>query len=1067
MSESCDCCTTPAARVPMSTANRPGLSALNYRIGNYAIFAEAMKTELSQFDLPGLKTREPGDPAIALLDAWAMVADVLTFYQERIANEGFLRTAVERRSVLELATLVGATLRPGVSASVNVAFTLDQNSAATIPVGSRVQSLPAQDQLPQMFEVSDNLDARAAWNNLAPRLTRPQILDAKGGQTIYAAGLSTNLKPGDPLLVIAGDRIVRTVATVEPEPLQAHTKISLFSHDDKKQTNTGNAAPPASRITNFVALLEPLAKPPAALPAAALGVDRRLPLAFAPDSGTVPLMLRLLRPEARTQFFDALRHATVAPPPGGSVHAFRVKAAPFGHNAPPKAVTDETGIVIGSEEWPFSDAVAIRIVISPKTRRRRDRGAAVDIEELFDDSRKSVLVQIARGPETANVSFDLPNRDPKVQVGRWQVIATFDDRNRTYTLEFDKLAWFCKISHDAESAVLTVNTNGRTFEMPIGHAAETATGGERLRVSTMHALAIDREAALAIDREAAAESTLRNVIDLDAAYDQIVRGSWIVIDFGEPRVLPEPRRPVITQVDKVEKVSVAKYGITGRVTRLHLKDDWLDEDTLMLSAVRGVSVLAQSEMLELAEAPIKEEISGDTIELADFYGELPIGRRLIVEGERTDIEATRGIKGAELVTVMGVELLPKDGDPAYYPGERVHSRIKLASSLGYRYKRDTVVIHGNVALVTHGETKREVLGSGDASRATQQFTLRQGPVTHLAASTPSGTKSTLEVQVNGVPWTKVDSFVDAGPFDRCYITQTDEADKTTIIFGDGVNGMRLPTGQENVTASYRVGLGSDGNVSTGAISQLATRPFGVKAVASPLSASGGVDRDIIDQGKSNIPRATVAMDRLVSVEDYAAFASLFGGVGKAAAIAVPGRRPFVYLTVACPTWRDNKASQHDNLRQALARAGDPSILFRIDTCELMLLIVAARVTVAPSRTWANVEPNIRAALIERFGYERRELGQSIALSEMTAAIQDVPGVAGVNVSMFDSMCASDANLDSSLRQKLASLGIAPVASSIEVRSVRIDPETLQPLPAQLAFLSAELSDTLILSEAVQ
>ncbi|WP_187436178.1 putative baseplate assembly protein [Bradyrhizobium hipponense] len=1049
----------------MSTANRPGLSALGYRIGTYASFVEAMRAELSQFDLPGLKTREPGDPAIALLDAWAMVADVLTFYQERIANEGFLRTAVERRSVLELAILAGATLRPGVSASVNVAYTLDQNSAATIPPGSRVQSLPAQNQLPQMFEVSDSLDARAAWNNLAPRLTRPQILDAKVQTMIYAAGLSTNLKPNDPLLVITSDPIVRTVAAVEPEPPQARTKITLFSHDAQKQPNMGNAVPPASRITNFVALLEPLAKPPAALPAVPLDIDRRLPLAFAPDSGTVPLMVRLLKPAARTQFFDALRHATVAPPPGGSVHAFRVKAAPFGHNAPLKPVTDETGIVIGSEEWPLSDAVAIRVVISPKTRRGRDTGAGADMEEVFGRPHKSVLVQIACGSEKASLSFDLPNATSTFQVGRWEVVATFDDR--TFTLKFDEFAWSCEIRLPGESTILTVDTNGqRAFEIPIGHAAENATGGERLRVSTMHGLAIDREAPIAVKREAPIVPHPWKVIDLDAAYDQIVPNSWVVIDFGKPRDFPEPRRPVITQVVDVHKVSVAKYGITGRVTRLHLEDDWLDENDLMLSAVRGVSVLAQSERLELAEAPIEAEVSGDTIELADFYGDLPIGRRLIVEGERTDINATSGIKGAELVTVMGAEVLPKDGDPASYPGERVHSRLKLASPLGYRYKRGTVVIHGNVAAVTHGETKREVLGSGDASRATQRFTLRQGPVTHLASSTPNGTKSTLEVQVNGVLWTKVNSFTDAGPFDRCYITQTDETDKTTIIFGDGVNGMRLPTGQENVTASYRVGLGSEGNVSTGAISQLATRPFGVKAVASPLSASGGVDRDIIDQGKSNIPRATIAMDRLISVEDYAAFASLFGGVGKAAAIAVPGHRPFVYLTVAGPTWQDNKVSQHDNLRQALAQAGDPSILFRIDTCELMLLIVAARITVASGRTWSNVEPDIRAALIERFGYERRELGQSIALSELIAAIQGVPGVAAVNVNMFDSLCGSDVDLDSSLRQKLASLEAAPVASSIEVQPVRIDPATLRPLPAQLAFLSAELSDTLILSEVV-
>src|ERR1035438_8476224 len=73
------------------------------------------------------------DPAIALLDAWAVVADVLTFYQERIANEGYLPTATERRSLLELARLVNYTLRPGVSASVYLAFTVQSGFSGTIP----------------------------------------------------------------------------------------------------------------------------------------------------------------------------------------------------------------------------------------------------------------------------------------------------------------------------------------------------------------------------------------------------------------------------------------------------------------------------------------------------------------------------------------------------------------------------------------------------------------------------------------------------------------------------------------------------------------------------------------------------------------------------------------------------------------------------------------------------------------------------------------------------------------------------------------------------------------------
>jgi hypothetical protein len=53
------------------------------------------------YPLLNLTTRDPSDPAMALLDAWATVADVLAFYQERIANEGYLRTATERRSILE------------------------------------------------------------------------------------------------------------------------------------------------------------------------------------------------------------------------------------------------------------------------------------------------------------------------------------------------------------------------------------------------------------------------------------------------------------------------------------------------------------------------------------------------------------------------------------------------------------------------------------------------------------------------------------------------------------------------------------------------------------------------------------------------------------------------------------------------------------------------------------------------------------------------------------------------------------------------------------------------------
>jgi len=105
-----------------------------------------MLARLSSKDYPelaALKSRNPDDPAIALLDSWATVADVLTFYQERIANEGYLRTATERRSILELARLIDYKLRPGVAATVYLAYTLAEDLSQRRPRRLRRSSPPA------------------------------------------------------------------------------------------------------------------------------------------------------------------------------------------------------------------------------------------------------------------------------------------------------------------------------------------------------------------------------------------------------------------------------------------------------------------------------------------------------------------------------------------------------------------------------------------------------------------------------------------------------------------------------------------------------------------------------------------------------------------------------------------------------------------------------------------------------------------------------------------------------------------------------------------------------------
>jgi hypothetical protein len=61
--------------------------------------------------------------------------------------------------------------------------------------------------------------------------------------------------------------------------------------------------------------------------------------------------------------------------------------------------------------------------------------------------------------------------------------------------------------------------------------------------------------------------------------------------------------------------------------------------------------------------------------------------------------------------------------------------------------------------------------------------------------------------VNDILWHEVADFYGHGSQERIYVTRRDDPGNTTVIFGDGKTGARLPTGQENVTAKYRKGIG--------------------------------------------------------------------------------------------------------------------------------------------------------------------------------------------------------------------------------------------------------------------
>ncbi|MBI4784755.1 MAG: putative baseplate assembly protein [Oscillatoriophycideae cyanobacterium NC_groundwater_1537_Pr4_S-0.65um_50_18] len=814
--DDCGCCQGITAQTPVEIANRPGLDAIAYRVGTQPQFKHSLLASLADSQL---KTREDDDLAIALLDAWATVADVLTFYQERIANESYLRTATERLSLLYLARLIGYELRPGVAASTHLAFTLEDAIGATpqttIVSGAKVQSVPQPGEQAQTFETVETIEARADWNALKPQQTLPQIV-SKGMSSIRLVGNNTRLKPGGGLLLVT-------------ETEKAFRRIRQVGVDNATQQTIADLEVPPIPPLYFLL--------PSATAAFTLTAQ---PLTNTTIQSTIAhqtwkqsdlASYALFQGWNLTQLKGAIAALAQPATPTG-VFAFRAIAAPFGYNAPPRLTYDEAG---------------------------------------------------------------KPNRN--------------DDGTLA------------------------------TSEWPL------------------------------------AGTEAKNKISLDSTYEEITVGSFIALhnsDFSEPKIRK------VTQVNTRPRTD---YGMSGKTTVLTLDSEWWNADNFPL--LRKTTVYVQSEPLELAELPHPDPIRGSTLLLNGYYPELKVGQKAILTGERTDLKSVE----SEVMAIADLQII------------NGRTQIGLGKDLLHSYRRTTVTINANVALATHGETVREVLGSGDVSQSYAKFSLRQPPLTYISASTPSGSASTLQVRVNDLLWHEVPTLYGQGP-DRVFVSRISPEGKTTIAFGDGQTGARPPSGQENITATYRKGIGLSGLVKAGQLSLLMTRPLGVKGVINPQDAEGAEDPEGLDQARRNAPLTVLTFDRIVSLQDYEDFARAFAGIAKALATWTwNGQQRGVWVTIAAAngTPLQPDSPLYKNLLEQMQKSGDPYVPLRVQPYRPAFFRLAAQVKIDADYRPDLVLENVRQQLRHQFSFEARSLGEGVALSQVIAVMQAVAGVVAVDV----------------------------------------------------------------------
>ena len=360
-----------------------------------------------------------------------------------------------------------------------------------------------------------------------------------------------------------------------------------------------------------------------------------------------------------------------------------------------------------------------------------------------------------------------------------------------------------------------------------------------------------------------------------------------------------------------------------------------------------------------------------------------------VSTSRTNLSLTVALPNDSAVSEAAV-LQSCAGDPTI---------LTLESPLTHLFDRATVTIAGNVAEATHGETVSEVLGNGDASQPNPKFKLRQAPaLTYTRSTAPGGAESSLQVRVNDLLWHEVPTLFERGPRERIFTTEMADDGSVTVRFGDGIRGTRLPSGSQNVKATYRRGIGLEGLVRANQLSTLLTRPPGLKSAINSLAAEGADDPESFADAQQNAPLTVLTLDRVVSLTDYENFSRAYSGIAKALATWTwDGRTRGVFITVAGPRGAEVSTTLAQDLITAIHDAGDPFAPVRIVSYAEALFRVAAQIKIDPDYETDKVLAAAGEALRNAFSFAARNFGQPVGLSEVMALLQAVAGVVAVNI----------------------------------------------------------------------
>jgi hypothetical protein len=327
---------------------------------------------------------------------------------------------------------------------------------------------------------------------------------------------------------------------------------------------------------------------------------------------------------------------------------------------------------------------------------------------------------------------------------------------------------------------------------------------------------------------------------------------------------------------------------------------------------------------------------------------------------------------------------------------------------------ENIALRGNEDYGVAGED----VGASNGS-ASQEFRLSENQVVEESVRVFVLRNTTYE------EWTPVSRLIESNPSDTVFSTTIDANNFVSIIFGDGISG-KIPPSESPIKVQYVIGGGTAGRVPANIGFTLYAIPgvSNITSIASSLivansAAVGGSNPESSSAIRRNAPFALTALNRAVSLSDFANITLSATSVGKAQAFAETFTSVLVYVAPAAEDSAQDPYPLYDPATYVADfdanDVSDSLLALSWETLESAAVAelenktqigvtatvlpptytpveLTIRYTKVPNHLDADIISTMRSILDTKYGYTSSDFGATIYPEDIETWIRLAPGI---------------------------------------------------------------------------